>query len=392
MEQQQQQTMTPLTYLDRALGSLRSLGLLNGDTSSAEAPIVALLERITDLDEERVIAITRTLAQGTVFNDVVRRQVEAMDVGTRYERIANDFDSIRDDARMMVEQIEDGQLSTRERLANMWMKLTRGDIADRFERIKDTYLEVSAATQDQLRRENIVLEAYQDFRTALKQAEVLAHEVYVKARAELDAAKSQVESALSEVDSYQGEEAAQRARLELTRDERMRDLQNSERRYQIAKDLADNLTISYNTSEVVMARLMQSHTAKERVNAQAVTFFGTNETVLTALTASFTGLSGLHESTRTLETMKEGMTRSLETLAEIGDQVQEEALRAGYGPTIQAEAVKKLVDSVVNFQERSREIVAEMRELSTVNAQEIRDAVEDGKQRLAKLARQAEAA
>jgi hypothetical protein len=378
--------MTPLTYLDRALGALRNLGLLPDDTRTDEAPIVALLERISDLDEERVVAITRTLAQATVFNDVVRRQVEAMDIGTRYERIARDFDSIRDDARAMVTQMEDGQLNTRERLANLWMKVTRGDIADRFARIKSTYLEVNASAQDQLRRENIILEAYQDFRGALKQAEVLAHEVLHKAQAELDAAKADVERAMTEVD-----DGAERARRELARDERVRALQQSERRYQIAKDLADNLTIGYNTSEVVMARLMQSHTAKERVNAQAVSFFGTNETVLTALTASFTGLSGLHESTRTLDTMKEGVSRSLETLADIGGQVQEEALRAGYGPTVRADAVKQLVDSVVEYQKRSQEIVAEMRELSTKNAEEIRDAVEDGKRRLAELARSAEA-
>jgi hypothetical protein len=373
------------------MGSLRNLGLVTGEATGMEAPIVALLENISDMDEERVIAIPRPLSQATVFNDVVRRQVEAMDVGTRYERITNDFDSIREDARAMVEQIEDGQLTTRERLANVWMKATRGDIASRFERIKSTYLEVSAATQDQLRRENVVLEAYQDFRTALKQAEVLAHEVLEKAQAELDAAKAQVEAAMTEVESYADGNAADRARLELARDERVRELQNSERRFQIAKDLADNLTIGYNTSEVVMARLMQSHTAKERVNAQAGSFFSTNETVLTALTASFTGLSGLHESTRTLNAMKEGVDRSLETLSEVGAQVQEEAVRAGYGPTVQAESVKRLVESVVNFQERSREIITEMRELSTTNAQEIREVVEDGKRRLAQLARQAEA-
>lgn len=388
------QAMTPLTYLDRAMGSLRDLGLVTADTTSTtstEAPIVALLEKISDLDEERVVAITRTLAQATVFNDVVRRQVEAMEVGTRYEKVTKDFDSIREDARAMVEQMEDGHLSTRERLANVWMKITRGDIADRFERIKSTYLEVSAATQDQLRRESVVLEAYRDFRTALKQAEVLAHEVLEKGQAELDGAQARVKTTMTEVDSYSGENAADRARLELARDERVRELQVSDRRYQIAKDLADNLTISYNTSEVVMARLMQSHNAKERVNAQAVTFFSTNETVLTALTASFTGLSGLHESTRALNAMKEGIDRSLDTLSEVGAQVQEDAIRAGYGPTVQAESVKRLVDSVINFQERSHEIIAEMRELSTTNAKEIREAVEDGKRRMAKLARQAEA-
>jgi len=83
--------------------------------------------------------------------------------------------------------------------------------------------------------------------------------------------------------------------------------------------------------------------------------------------------------------MKEGVSRSLEDLADIGGKVQEAALKAGYGPTIRAEAVKKLVESVVNYQVRSREIIDEMRVLATQNANEIRDAVEDGKRRLARL-------
>jgi uncharacterized protein YaaN involved in tellurite resistance len=116
-----------------------------------------------------------------------------------------------------------------------------------------------------------------------------------------------------------------------------------------------------------------------------VSFFGTNETVFTALNASFTSLQGLHESTQTLEAMKEGVNKSLETLAEVGDKVQEDALRAGYGPTIKAESVKKLLDSVINFQEKSRSLIAEMRELSTRNEQEISQAVEDGKRRMVQL-------
>ena len=172
----------------------------------------------------------------------------------------------------------------------------------------------------------------------------------------------------------------------MDRDEKLRLMQNEEKRYQIAKDLSDNLTISYNTSEVVMARLMQTTNAKERVYQQSISFFSTNETVLTALSASFTGMFGLHESTQTLNAMKEGMSKSLETLSEIGDKVQEEAVKAGYGPTVRADAVKKLVDSVINFQEKSRTIIDEMRVQATKNSAEIRDAVEDGKKRLAQLA------
>jgi len=204
-------------------------------------------------------------------------------------------------------------------------------------------------------------------------------------------AKQALSSAMAAVEGYAGEDMAERASLELVRDEKVRELQNQEKRYQIAKDLSDNLTVSYNTSEVVMARLMQTTNVKERVYAQAVSFFSTNETVLTALTASFTGLFGLHESTQTIEAMKEGVSQSLEVLADMGGKVQEAALRAGYGPTIRADAVKQLVESVVNFQTRSREIIEEMRAQSTRNAEEIRDSVEDGKRRLARLAEQGNA-
>ena len=47
--------------------------------------------------------------------------------------------------------------------------------------------------------------------------------------------------------------------------------------------------------------------------------------------------------------------------------------------------MKALVDSVINFQERSLGIVAEMRDMATKNSAEIRDAVEAGNQRIARL-------
>ena len=87
--------------------------------------------------------------------------------------------------------------------------------------------------------------------------------------------------------------------------------------------------------------------------------------------------------------MKEGINKSLETLGEIGSEIQEAALKAGYGPTIRAESVKKLVDAVVGFQERSYSIIKEMREHSTKNEEELRAAVEDGKRRFVALQTQA---
>jgi hypothetical protein len=374
---------TPMQYLDKANGALRDLGLM--PEKLEEAPINALLEQISDLEPDKIAVIAKTLGQGSLFNEVVRDQTSAMSIGQRYQDIAQSFNSIRDDAKTMVDQLEDGKIDLFERVNNAWMKISRGDIADRFDKIKATYLEVTSATKDQIQRETTILEAYRDYRGALKQAEVLALEVLKSAENKLEAAKTDLQSASDKLVNFAGSEPAERAKLELERDEHLRRTQDADKRYQIAKDLADNMTIGYNTSEVIMARLMQTTNAKERVYQQSVSFFSTNDSVLTALKASFTGLFGLHESTQTLEAMKEGLSRSIEVLAEVGGKVQEAAVKSGYGPTVRADAVKKLVDSVVSFQERSLAIVDEMRDMATKNSAEIRDAVEAGNRRIAKL-------
>ncbi|MEN0078854.1 MAG: cell surface protein [Pseudomonadota bacterium] len=381
-----------LQYLDKALGGLRQVGLAPKRAKKAPEPIVALLEQIADLDPERVAAVARTLDEMGRFNEVVREQVSGVTVGERYEGITSAFNSIRDDAKSLVDQYADGKISTMERLGTAWMKMTRGDIASRFGKIKDLYLEVQTETANQIERERTILEAYLDFRGALKNCEVMVLEVLDTAEAALTGVRADVNAAVAKVAGYLGEDPAERAKLELARDEELRRLQAEEKRYQVAKDLSDNITIGYNTSEVVMARLVQTTNAKERIYAQSVSFFGTNEIVLTALTASFTGLHGLHESTETLNAMKRGVDQSLEVLAEIGSEVQEAATRAGYGPTVSAASVKILVDSVIAYQERSQAIIEEMRTLATRNSEEIRASVEDGKRRMTALVEQGVAA
>lgn len=383
-------TSTPLKYLDKALGVLRNLGLIKSEPETA--PVVALIEKIAHYDQDKAAAVARTLAQASLFNEVVREQISAMDIGQRYETITKSFDSIRDDARRMVDQVEDGKIDTFERLSNIWMKITRGDIPARFEKIKDTYLEVASASRDQIDREQTILAAYQDFRVALKESQVTGFQLLKLAEASLEEFKAALDKAAKALEADSSGDNETRARLEMARDLALKAMQDEDKRYQVAKDLAENLSIAYGTTEVVMARLNQLTDCKERVYSQAVTFFGTNETVFTALSASFTGMHGLHESTQTLEAMKEGINKSLETLGEVGSKIQEEALRAGHGPTIRAESVQKLVDAVINFQEKSHTIISEMRALSSKNEQELSEAVEDGKRRFVALQTQAAAA
>ena len=52
---------------------------------------------------------------------LVRSQVAGMNVGERYEDITNRFNSIRDDAKGRVDQLDDGKLDVVERVSNVWM-------------------------------------------------------------------------------------------------------------------------------------------------------------------------------------------------------------------------------------------------------------------------------
>lgn len=375
--------MSIVKALDNAAAAVNRIGLLL--KAEPEAPVVAAISQIADLSPDDATAIARTLQQASAFNAMVRSEIGEMSIANRYESIANDFNSIRDDARNMVSYVDDGRVDWKEKASLIWMRVTRGSIPDRFDSIRKTYLNVAKDCKDQIDREKNILFAYQEFRFALKESEVASHRLLQHATDRLEASKAALQQAQQAVDAGDRSLGEAFAKLELARDQAMRALQDEDSRYQVAKDLADNIKASYAAGEVVMARLLQTTAIKERVYHQAVTFFSTNETVFTALSAAFTSLQGLHEGTQTLNTMKEGINKGMESIADLGTDIQLEGLKAGYGPGLAVESVRKLVDAVADFQMRSYDTINEMRQLATRNAEEISEAVESGKKRLNEL-------
>src|SRR5262249_42346658 len=235
---------TPMQYLDKAVGALRDVGLMPSKVEPA--PINALLEQVSDLEPEKIQVIARTLGQAAVFNEVVREQISGMEVGERYQAITEGFNSIRDDAKRMVDQLADSKIDMLERATNMWMKIARGDVADRFEKVKRIYLDVTKDTKNQIDREHVILEAYRDYRGALKQAEILALEVLKTATAKHDGARTALKTASDKVANFAGTEPADRARLELERDEQLRQGPGQEKTSQITKGPSAQLKGSSN--------------------------------------------------------------------------------------------------------------------------------------------------
>src|SRR3546814_4433048 len=81
---------------------------------------------------------------------------------------------------------------------------------------------VTKETKNQIEREAKILDAYRDYRGALKHAEVMALEVLKTAGEKLEAVKADLRAATEKVASFAGTEPSDRAKLELAREDRKR--------------------------------------------------------------------------------------------------------------------------------------------------------------------------
>ncbi|HGM5579602.1 TPA: merozoite surface protein 3b [Pseudomonas putida] len=371
-------------YLERALDGLRKLGITFGQPAQ-QAPVMVLLDKVAHYDNNRVTAIAAVLQQATLFNQTVREQIAGMDISNRYLDVTERFTSIREDAASMATWMDDGRLDTLERLKLTWMNVRRGSIPSRFEDIRKHYLDVCKAASDQITREGLILESYMDFRLAMKTAEVDAQQVLASASEVLAQRTQALDAANARVTTDEALEPARRAALELERDEAVRALQDEDKRYQIIKDIADDLRVGYNTAEMVFARISQVHVVKERQYQRMVSFFSTNEVVLTSLAVSFTANQGMAEATHTLNATTDGISKGLEALGEIGNQQLGAAVKASYGSTIRVDSVRALAQATLEFQNDMKGLTDTYRSESTKAAQEIATAVEDAKRAFSAL-------
>ncbi|MEM6688518.1 MAG: cell surface protein [Planctomycetota bacterium] len=378
-EQPTRDTRKMKEYLGRAVDVLKRFNVDSSSTAPQE--LISLLESVKHIDEAKVLAIAEVIQHMSSFNALVRENVESIKVGNRYMTITQMFDSIREDSKRLIAQLDDGRISGTEKLSNWWMKIRRGTPSDRFEEIVETYSDVAKDTKEALASEEAIMEGYIDFRFALKEAEVLARELLDQHGPVLQASKDALAATQEALDSYTGTDEGGKSQLELERDEARHKFEQEDETYQLLKDIAENLEIGYDVGETLITKLKQTHDVKERVYRRAVTFFTTNEHVFTILGTVYTSQHGLHEVTQATEAMKEGVNKGLEDVAELGRELERAALKAGYGSTINPESVQKLVDAISGFQIESLEMIAELRKESDASTKAIRKTVEEGKRK-----------
>lgn len=354
-------------YLTAAISKLKDLGLSVGEPDSSI--IAPLMTSLAEIDETKALVVGRTLAYQDVFSAMASKEISQMTIGDRQSEIAGNFKSIIADMKGMVGQAERGSPSVGERFGNIYMKITRGDVAYRFDLNEKTFKEVIKDSLDQIAREKKVLEAYVDYRGALKEAEVLVYELMKTAAEQLEAAKKVTAEANAAVVAAADSDPGERAKLELARDDAQRLQTAAESRWQSAKRQSENLSSSYNIADMTFKRLEQITNIKQEGANEASAFFSTNKIVFAALKVTMTGFLGLHELTQSINAMKSGRADAIEALASVGDKLLQDATTTAYTSVDDGTvaSMKTLIAATENWTVTQRKLAEEARAKSTEN-------------------------
>lgn len=369
-----------LSFLNKAVSKVSDLGLTL--RKEDEAPVDKLLARISQFGTDEAMIISSVLQHQSAFSGMVREQISSMEIASRQEEIVALFTSVRTDANKQLTIIDGGKVGFIGKTQLWWMDTTRGKIPTRFEKIRNTYKAVATDLGDQVEREGAIVEAYTDFRFALKEAEVQAYTLLETATKRLEETKQVLLSAQAAVDAFPADGShVEKARLEQTRELARAAFEKMDEDFQISKDVADQLRVSYGASEFIFKSIDDTRKVKNRLFNQSTTFFATGESVLTGLAVKYTQNAGMHEATQVGKAMSDGINDMLTDLSNQGSKNLKEALSVGYGPMVRADSLRKFIDSVVEYQESSIQLVAEARRLSTDEANKIAQISEEGKRR-----------
>ncbi len=368
-------------YLEKPVQLLREAGILE---KSRDSQLVGLLSEVQYIDEPKILAIASAVRYVDSFNDFINENTKAMNVSDRYNDITARFESIREDAKTLLKHAEDNKIGIGEQLQQFWMKLSRGSIPNRINQIGNIYNEVCNDVRTQVQRESNVLEAYKDFRAAIKEAEVISYDVLKTQKSNVERSQAKLKSSNESLASYKREDQAEKAKLELARDNGIREAKAEQAKHKLLEDIAQNLKASYEVGEVLVQKIEQTNEAKRAIYTKSVAFFGTNKQILSTMGLAYIAEQGIHEMTEATRGMSDEMNKSLEDLAELG-KVDLEATRLAYDSIYKPESVKKLVDAINQYETEVSKTIIETRKKAAKDIAQISEIVEEGKNTRVKI-------
>lgn len=382
--------LDPRSKLHNARRVLSLIGIEVKANSVAQAAALEQLRQLEELGPQETQHLIEVFQSMNAFDQLVSDNLKEMNVGERHSEIAENFESIIKDLERKIRNASGGSNVGRKWVDKIQEKLItkfRGSMTERFEKINVASEAVFADSDQQIKHERAILDAYADYREALRDSMYIAEDLKNKATAARDEAGERLRKAKENLEAVPSDASVmQQAPAQIAMDEAQREFEKMDRRQDLAASLHEKLTISYTVSEAVMTRYAETTKVRENVQNQASIFYTTNKGVMNVMKATIVQLEGTLESAETLNVMKQKGADMLKKITDNGSamsRVTQRATEIAYEASISPEQLRDLYKKTVEFKLEQAQTGIKMRKKREENLKAVQVELKKGQEALA---------
>lgn len=382
--------LDPRSKLHNARRVLSLIGIEVKANSVAQAAALEQLRQLEELGPDQTQHLIEVFQSMNAFDQLVSDNLKEMNVGERHSEIAENFESIIKDLERKIRNASGGSNVGRKWVDKIQEKLIakfRGSMTERFEKINVASEAVFADSDQQIKHERAILDAYADYREALRDSMYIAEDLKNKATVARDEAGERLKKAKENLEAVPSDASVmQQAPAQIAMDEAQREFEKMDRRQDIAASLHEKLTISYTVSEAVMTRYAETTKVRENVQNQASIFYTTNKGVMNVMKATIVQLEGTLESAETLNVMKkkgEDMLKKITDNSSAMSRVTQRATEIAYEASISPEQLRDLYKKTVEFKLEQAQTGIKMRKKREENLKAVQVELKKGQEALA---------
>lgn len=385
--------LDPRSKLHNASRILSKIGIELQIDSLAQKATLAQIEELAVFGQDESLQLREVVENINSFDQLVANNLKSMNVGERYNDIRENFETILKDLERKLKGADGSQnMGSKlvERIQNKLVLWRRGSVKDRYDKIKVISESVFADSDSQIKHEQAIIEAYRDYREALRDSGTLAKIIKERAAMARDSFKDEYTSLVDQLKEAQDSNAETLAvaLLQQQVDDIKRQFDAADRRHEIASSLEQKLTTTYGISDAVMTRYTQTAEVRERLQREAALYYSVNSGVMTTLMATFQQLEATNEGTQVLREIQKQQQKALDSLSRNGglaNKVVQEAQKVGMSVYFSAEDMRKLYASTVEFRINQARDYAKLRQERDANMIEVQKAIQEGQRKLSEV-------
>lgn len=381
--------LDPRNKLHSASRLLSTIGIKLEIDSLAQKATLGQIEELAVYGQDEAGQLREVVESINSFDRLVTDNLESMNVGERYNDIRENFESIIKDLERKLKGAESNNVGAKivDRIQARLSHWRRGSIQDRFKKIKVISEAVYADSDAQIEHEKVIIEAYADYREALRDSGTLAQIIKERATADCNVLKEKMTDLIEQLNAAQDaeEDILSIALIQQQLDEAKRNHGHADRRKEIATSLEQKLSTTYGISEAIMTRYTDTATVRDRLQRESALYYSVNQGVMTTLMATFQQLENINEGTQVLKQMQQQSKSAMESLHRhggIANKVIKQAQEVTLGTYFTHDDMRKLYQSTINFKSEQARDYQRLSAERDKNFVLLQKAIQDGQRQL----------